>query len=232
MTNIMTSGMETLYSLFLFRLPLLLLYIVKHCCTLSKIGEVKKRSMRGMRGELASTPSQILGQLEDRGDFPTNDPMSLFLRHRHRHRHRQHGDDDDVIVNGCVLGALPWHPGTMAHCPRPSTLVNDHHHDNNDYHDYYHDLEQKEDVNENGHINKNDFDHQCFVNFWNNHPRLDLKNLNSNLHHHFPGTHIHCILYSVTSSLMCELVVSVLTPDKNLWRQHLIKKTCLPWRRV
>ena len=53
----------------------------------------------------------------------------------------------------------------MAHCPRPGALVNDHHHDNNDYHDYYHDLEQKEDVNENGHINKNDFDHQCFVNF-------------------------------------------------------------------
>ena len=102
MTNIMISRMETLLSLFLFRLPRLLLYIVKHCCTLSKLGDVKKRSS-GMRGELASTPSQILGQLEDRGDFPTNDPISLFLRHRHR----QHGDDDDVIVNGCVLGALP-----------------------------------------------------------------------------------------------------------------------------
>ena len=43
------------------------------------------------------------------------------------------------------LEALPWHDGTMAHCPRPDPLVNDHHHHNDDNDDYHDDNDDDDD---------------------------------------------------------------------------------------
>ena len=77
----------------------------------------------------------------------------------------------------------------MAHCPRPGALVNDHHHDN--------DLD--------------DYDEKDMLSNFETITQDAIKNLNSTLS---SPTQIYTC--SVTSSLMCGLVVSVVTPDRNL----------------